>query len=124
VLEVRLLDIIQETGTLRVVEAKVLLERFIKTVEDECKAAEKAEQDVLLLVFGHGDYGSYGVTIGSHSNIEFRETLVLRLQVNHPKVAVGKKAKCTLLTTSCYSGGWTMNPDLNLTVIAKACSKV
>jgi hypothetical protein len=42
----------------------------------------------------------------------------LSLQVNHLKVAAGRKAKCTLLMTSCYSGGWAMNPDLNLTIIA------
>jgi hypothetical protein len=118
VLEERLLDTIQAAGTLRVVEPKALLERFLKTVEDECKAAVKANQIVLLLVFGHGDAKSYGVTIGSNSNTEFNEVLAPRLKINRLKVAIGKKTKCTLLMTSCYSGGWAMQPDLNLTIIA------
>jgi hypothetical protein len=62
VLEERLLNTIREVGTLQVVESKVLLERFVKTVEGECREAAKADQDVLLLVFGHGDGDSYGIT--------------------------------------------------------------
>jgi hypothetical protein len=122
VLEERLLETIRGAGTLRVVEPKTLLERFIKTVEDECKEAIKAEQSVLLLIFGHGDSRSYGVTIGSNSNTEFRELSAPRLTINRLKIAVGK-AQCTLLMTSCYSGGWAVNPDLNSTVIAAAGPK-
>ena len=102
VLEKQLLNTIQAAGTLTVVEANVLFERFLKTVEDECKAALKADQTVLLLVFGHGDANSYGVTIGSNSNTEFNKMLAPCLRINHLKAAVGKETKCTLLTTSCY----------------------
>jgi hypothetical protein len=119
VLEERLLEAIRGAGTLRVVEPRTLLERFVKTVEDECKEAIKAEQNVLLLIFGHGDEGSYGVTIGSNSNTDFKELSAPKLKINRLKVAIGK-AQCTLLMTSCYSGGWAINPDLNLTVIATA----
>ena len=119
-MEERLMDTIRAAGTLRVVEPKVLLERFLKTVEDECKTAVKADQDILLLVFGHGDSDSYGVTIGSSSNTEFKEMTAPQLRINRLKAAVGKKTKCTLLMTSCYSGGWTMRPDLNLTIITAA----
>ncbi|KAI9766499.1 MAG: hypothetical protein M1840_006456 [Geoglossum simile] len=119
VLEERLLETIRGAGTLRVVEPKMLLERFVKTVEDECKEAMKAEQNVLLLIFGHGDSHSYGVTIGSNSNIDFKELSAPKLTINRLKAAIGK-AQCTLLMTSCYSGGWAVNPDLNLTVIAAA----
>jgi hypothetical protein len=123
VLEERLLDSIRGAGTLRVVEPKNLLERFTKTVEDECKEATKAGQNVLLLVFGHGDSESYGVTIGSNSNTELREVSAPRLTISRLKIAVGK-TQCALLITSCYSGGWTVNPDLNLTIIATAGPKV
>ncbi|KAI9773674.1 MAG: hypothetical protein M1840_006948 [Geoglossum simile] len=119
VLEERLLDSIRGAGTLRVVEPKNLLERFIKTVEDECKEATKARQNVLLLVFGHGDSESYGVTIGSNSNTELREVSAPRLTISLLKMAVGK-TQCALLITSCFSGGWAVNPDLNLTIIATA----
>ena len=63
VLEEQILDTIRTAGTVRVVKPKVLLERFVKTVEDECKTAVNANQDVLVLVFGHGDANTYGVTI-------------------------------------------------------------
>ncbi|KAI9763102.1 MAG: hypothetical protein M1840_000914 [Geoglossum simile] len=124
VLEEQLLVAIQEAGTLRIVEPRILLERFLKTVEDECKEAVKNGQEVLLLVFGHGDGDTYGVTIGSNSNTEFKEVSAPRLRVNRLKVAVGSKARCTLLMTSCYSGGWAMKPDLNFTVITAAGSTV
>ena len=62
-LEEQILDTIRTAGTVRVVKPKVLLERFVKTVEDECKTAVNANQDVLVLVFGHGDANTYGVTI-------------------------------------------------------------
>ncbi|KAI9759328.1 MAG: hypothetical protein M1840_003376 [Geoglossum simile] len=119
-LEERLLDPILEAETLRVVEPKILLEHFIKTVEGECKEVKKAGQDILLLVFGHGDNETYGITIRSISNTEFREMTAPRLQISRLRVAVGKRVKCTLLLIFCYSGGWAMNPDLNPTVIAAA----
>ena len=120
VLEERLLGSIEAARTWRVVEPKVLLECFLKTVEDECKAAVNANQDVLLLVFGHGDENSYGVTIGSNSNSEFKELSAPRLQVSQLKAVSGKKTPCELLSTSRYSGGWAMQPDLNSTIITAA----
>lgn len=120
VLEERLLNDIYAPGTLRVVAPNVLLDRFLITVKEECEAAVKNNQNVLLLVFGHGDQSTYGVTIGSNAVKTFHEHTAPRLRTNQLKLAVGKKAQCTLLMTSCYSGGWAMRPDLNLTIITAA----
>jgi hypothetical protein len=123
VLEERLLDAIYAPGTLRVVAPNVLLDRFLVTVKEECEAAVKNNQNILLLVFGHGDDSTYGVTIGSNAVKTFHENTAPRLKINRLKLAVGKKARCTLLITSCYSGGWAMRPDLNMTIIAAAGPK-
>jgi hypothetical protein len=120
VLEERLLNAIYAPGTLKVAAPNVLLDRFLITVKEECEAAVKNNQDVLLLVFGHGDESTYGVTIGSNAVKTFHENTAPQLKINRLKLAVGKEARCTLLMTSCYSGGWAMRPDLNLTIIAAA----
>ncbi|KAI9780355.1 MAG: hypothetical protein M1839_006778 [Geoglossum umbratile] len=104
-------------------DVPVANQHFIKTVEDECKEATKTGQNVLLLVFSHGDIESYGVTIGSNSNTELREVSATRLTIIHLKIVVGK-TQCALLITSCFSGGWAVNPDLNLTIIATAGPEV
>ena len=123
VLEERLLKDIYAPGTLNVVAPNILLDRFLTAVRDECAAAVQNNQDVLLLVFGHGDKGTYGVTIGSNAVKQFHEATAPRLKMDRLKLAVGQKAQCTLLMTSCHSGGWAMRPDLNLTVIAAAGPK-
>lgn len=123
VLEERLLEEIYAPGSLNVVAPNILLDRFLTAVRDECTAALHNNQDVLLLVFGHGDKGTYGVTIGSNSAKQFHERTAPRLRMDRLKLAVGQKVQCTLLMTSCYSGGWAMRPDLNLTIVAAAGPK-
>jgi hypothetical protein len=118
VLEERLLDTISAAGTLRVVESKTILERFLKTVEEECKEAVKANQKILLLIFGLGDINSYGMTMGSGSNTEFSEKSAPQLKRKDLEAAVGKETRCTILKTPRFDDGWTIQPDLNLTLIA------
>ena len=120
VLDQQRLDAIYASGTLRVTAPNALLDRFLATVKEECRTAVKNDQAVLLLIFGHGDASTYGVTIGSSDVKKFSERTAPKLSIKHLKVAIGKRAQCTLLMTSCYSGGWAMRPDLNLTVIAAA----
>jgi hypothetical protein len=60
------------------------------------------------------------VTIGSNDMKRFSEVMAPKLSIEHLKIAIGKRAQCTLLMTSCYSAGWAMRPDPNLTIIAAA----
>ena len=118
VLEKQLLNAIYALGTLRVIAPNVLLDRFLVTVKEECKATVKNNQNVLLLVFRHKDNSTYKVTIRSNAVKTFYENTAPQLKINWLKLVVSKKAQCTLLITSCYSSGQAMQPDLNLTIIA------
>lgn len=86
-----------------------------KLVRDECAEAAETGQNVLILMFGHGDRGNKGIWIGAGGS------LTNVLQIKHFASALGKlQPKITLLTTHCYSGGWSCSPNLNITTMAAA----
>jgi hypothetical protein len=91
VLDKGVLDAIYEPGTLEVPAPNVLLDRFIATVKEECQVAVQNGQDVRILIFGHGDNSTYGVTIGSTDVKECSERTAPRLSMNKLKLAVGKR---------------------------------
>ncbi|KAF6238615.1 hypothetical protein HO173_003121 [Letharia columbiana] len=85
-------------------------------IGDECKAAETAHENVLILLFGHGDVNNYGIELGTGD----RATL----QIDEFRSAIKAiKVSITMIATSCYSGGWTCNPQLNLSTMAAAGSE-
>ena len=52
------------TDNIRVFKRSELLEDFVRTFREECEQAAKNEQPVLLMVFGHGELGTYGIAVG------------------------------------------------------------
>lgn len=93
-----------------------LKNQFKRRVADECKEAEKANEIILILLFGHGYLPSHGIGIGETGD-QGRSTL----KINEFKTALKNiKAKITLLTTACYSGGWTCHPHLNMSTMTAA----
>jgi hypothetical protein len=122
VLDAEMLPDIQKAGNIRVVTANDLLERFLSTVRAECQIARSNQESVLILIFGHGDTGSYGVAIGGS-----RATATApRLQIESMRIAIGNTPNVALVMTSCYSGGWVIKetPDrtkaLNATMMTAA----
>lgn len=109
VLEETLLPDIHRAGNIRVVDRLVLLERFVKTVEEQAREAKKNSEHLIILIFGHGQYGQYGVYIGG-ANPESSPSV---LQVRRLRQAISRGLNTTLLLTSCYSGGWLVQPDVN-----------
>lgn len=79
----------------------------------ECKHAESANENVLILFFGHGDHHNHGIVLGEGG----REALKIGEFKSATKAL---NTKTTLITTSCYSGGWTCNPRLNLSTMTAA----
>ena len=93
-----------------------LLEDYLRTLRDECKAAALFDQPVLLIVLGHGAT-NHGVAIGGASHMASPPRLAFR----HIESALrGLDLNVTLLITSCYSGGWLYRPELNITGAAAA----
>ncbi|KAL8824329.1 MAG: hypothetical protein Q9191_005127 [Dirinaria sp. TL-2023a] len=104
--------------SVQLVSRHSLLEEFLSTLKQECTAARKENQPVLVLMFGHGDALSHGVYLGLEQHGE--ETLYPLLEMDKFKEAIGDGIAVTILSTACYSGGWAINPKLNTTTFAAA----
>lgn len=123
VLDKNMLPSIEQQQNIRTVAANILLDRFLSTVEDECKIATWNDQHVLILIFGHGEGGNFGVAIGGQTTT----IAAPRLTIPHMKSAIGHAKHVAMIMTSCYSGGWVMKRSgdgskaaLNATVMTAA----
>ncbi|KAL8853893.1 MAG: hypothetical protein Q9221_001364 [Calogaya cf. arnoldii] len=103
-----------EANNIRKTERGDLLERFLATFKDECKAAEQLQQPVLLLLFGHGDPNTYGIAIGGDKEPKRAPRLYARHIVGALR---GINVELSLIMTSCYSGGWLLQPGLNISAL-------
>ena len=84
-------------------------------IKQECQAAHTSNENVLVLMFGHGDAENKGIQLGK----SYRCTLKVKdLAVKNVK------ARITVLTTHCYGGGWTCNPHVNMSTLTAAGSDV
>ncbi|KIN06972.1 hypothetical protein OIDMADRAFT_150218 [Oidiodendron maius Zn] len=90
----------------RVFKPKDLLERFLGTLKFEIKEAARTKQPVLVLIFGHGEQKAGGIFIGCDDGS-------LKLTPERLASVLKKEVQTTMILTSCYSGGWIMNPNLN-----------
>ena len=117
VLNKNMLDQIENDPNLRVFKRADLLEDFIRTLKDECRVAAGLNQPLLLMIFGHGDPKTYGIAIGGSGPPR-----------KAPRLRTAQIAAClrgldislTLLLTSCYSGGWVLQPELNISAFTAA----
>ena len=117
VLDSTLLPDIARASNIRVFQRAQLLEDFLRTFKDECAIAAALHQPVLLMVFGHGDPRTYGVAIGGAGipqeapRLRIRQILACLRGINE---------SLTMLLTSCYSGGWVLQPELNISALTAA----
>jgi hypothetical protein len=71
---------------------------------------------ILLLLFGHGTQ-SLGIHLDYSKTIDDPAGL---FTIGHLQSAVDSSSHITLITTACYSGGWAICPDLNMTILTAA----
>ncbi|KAI9765039.1 MAG: hypothetical protein M1840_007864 [Geoglossum simile] len=116
VLDQEMLPTILSRGDIRVIPPKCLHERFLATVRSECSIARERKQSVFLLIFGHGSEDTYGISIGGERESYDAPLLTITLL----KQAIGSKVDVGMLLTSCFSGGWVIQPRLNITAMAAA----
>ncbi|KAI9761809.1 MAG: hypothetical protein M1840_001689 [Geoglossum simile] len=119
VLDQTMLPAILSRGDIRVVPPRLLHERFLATVRSECNIAREQNQSVFLLIFGHGTKSTYGIAIGGERE-SYQAPL---LTINSLKQAIGSRVNVGILLTSCYSGGWVIQPQLNVTAMTAAGPK-
>ncbi|KAL1964442.1 hypothetical protein VTN77DRAFT_7000 [Rasamsonia byssochlamydoides] len=100
---------IQNSGNLRIVPRKELLDRFICTLREQARIAAKENEPLLIFIFGHGDPDTYGVQVGGDGDPANGP----RLHIQHVKRVLPRHLSVTLIMTSCYSGGWIVSSGLN-----------
>ncbi|PGH09892.1 hypothetical protein AJ80_07602 [Polytolypa hystricis UAMH7299] len=106
VLDAEIVEKIEASGNFCIIPPKGLLDRFLATLREETETARREHQQVLVLVFGHGEEGSVGITIGG-SGCALAAPRLTRQQFS---AVVGPGVDVTLLTTSCFLGGWVIRP--------------
>lgn len=66
------------------------------------------------MIFGHVDPVTYGAAIGGRG----RPTEAPRLRIHHIAASLrSMDVDVTMLLTSCYSGGWVLQPQLNISAL-------
>ena len=75
----------------------------MEVLRKECQIAKSTRAPVLLLLFGHGDKDICGVELGEES--------VLR--IDDVRSVVGDDIGLTVISTACFSGGWSASTFLN-----------
>jgi hypothetical protein len=102
VLDQSMMPGIEQSGSLRVVSRKDLLERFLSTLREQSLLAKNENQHLVILVFGHGDSETFGVALGGDEP---------NLKIEDVQSALQPDIPVTLFMTSCFSGGWIVKPN-------------
>ncbi|KAG4413865.1 hypothetical protein IFR04_013009 [Cadophora malorum] len=95
----------ERPNDVRICQPDDLLERFLGTTKSEVEIARRLGQNVLILIFGHGDEDTYGIAIGGDTQINAPRLTRARLES-----VLNSSVNITLVMTSCFSGGWVMTP--------------
>ncbi|KAH9218098.1 hypothetical protein DL95DRAFT_434438 [Leptodontidium sp. 2 PMI_412] len=90
---------------IRVCQPGELLERFLASLKDEIEKARQLHQQVLVLIFGHGDEDTYGIAIGGDNQAN-----APRLNRDRLESVLNSSVDTCLVMTSCCSGGWVVTP--------------
>ncbi|KAJ5669935.1 uncharacterized protein N7477_005298 [Penicillium maclennaniae] len=101
VLDGERLPIILGAGNLQVVPRKDLLERYLSTLKEQVAEAARCDEHLVLLIFGHGTK-AHGIEVGGST-----------LHMKDLRHVLRPMSSTTIFTTSCYSGGWLVCPDIN-----------
>ncbi|KAK2810776.1 hypothetical protein FQN50_002599 [Emmonsiellopsis sp. PD_5] len=102
VLDAKILENVQASNNIRVISPKDLLERFLATLRSETEIALKENQSVLVLVFGHGEEGDFGVAVGGEGPVGKAPRLTRQIF----NAAIQPGVGLNLFTTSFFSGAW------------------
>ncbi|PVH81754.1 hypothetical protein DL98DRAFT_457551 [Cadophora sp. DSE1049] len=95
----------ERSNDIRVCQPKDLLERFLATLKSEIEIARRLGQNVLILIFGHGEENTYGIAIGGDTQMNAPRLTRTRLES-----VLNSSVNITLVMTSCFSGGWVITP--------------
>ena len=97
---------VENDKRVRVIPAKDLLERFLATLRSEMRAAQRENQPVLVLLFGHGISDTFSIPVGGQGST--LDAPRLTRQAFNATVQPG--VQISVFMTSCFSGGWLTRP--------------
>jgi hypothetical protein len=103
-----------EVEDVRFVPPKDLATSFLATLREICIEAIERPRPILIVVCTHGEARGYSWQMGGTG----RPSNWPRVTMETFKQALGTRsfaASLCLLTTSCFGGGWAINPELNIT---------
>ncbi|KAK3345882.1 hypothetical protein B0T25DRAFT_459912 [Lasiosphaeria hispida] len=104
-----------DTTPVTVVEPAKMIEKFLDKVTRASAASLRAKHagcPLLLMIFCHGIAGHY---LCLDNGTRHKGVSIVWL-----KAALEPGVSVTLFTTACYSGGWAVTPELNITTMAAA----
>ena len=88
-----------------------LLRTFLATLETKCDQARAENHPVMVFIFGHGHKTTKGVCLGPKGHW---------LEIDDFRTAIGNGVDITVVSTACFSGGWSVHPQLNVTTTTAA----
>ncbi|KAK3348584.1 hypothetical protein B0T25DRAFT_503297 [Lasiosphaeria hispida] len=94
------------------VEPAKMIDRFLSEVNEASLRAKNSGYPLLLMVFCHG--------IEGHNLCLDNGTRHKGISIVQLKAALEPGVSVTLFTTACFSGGWAVTPELNITTMAAA----
>ena len=97
-----------------VVSPDDILDEFLARLERICRHAREKKAPVVVFIFGHGDKIAKSVYMGGNDHW---------LSMDSFRQAIGEDVAVTVVNTACFSGGWSVNPQLNITSMTAAGPK-
>lgn len=111
VLDKGILDRATQARDLHPVKIGSLQVGFREQLKIQSEAAVKEGQGLLVLIFGHGNGKNGGFLLPS------LESTVKEDEIS--KIVAGLDIPITIISTACYSGGWSCNNNFDMSVAAK-----
>jgi len=88
-----------------------LLDAFLATLKTKCDQARAENHPVVVFIFGHGHETTKGINLGLEDHW---------LEIDAFRTAIGNDVVTTVVSTACFSGGWSVHPQLNVTTTTAA----
>lgn len=106
-------DLLKNDGlsSVTVVTQSEMLEMFLARLKTKCDLARAENHPVVVFIFGHGHKTITGVNLGREDHW---------LEIDAFRTAIGNGVAITVVSTACFSGGWSVHPQLNVTTTTAA----
>lgn len=94
--------------------------KVLQRIRGECSKANEGKENVLILLFGHGNKDNQGIYLGGAPGSKNEMSKLLKLQELTKAITKDSAINITLITMHCYSGGWTCHPNVSMTTLTAA----